>query len=395
MSGPARRGARHQVARARFVLGRATQRLLGLVWRSARRVWRPLRRPGDRARSPWAPVVVVPADEFDPPTMAAEGMDRRFAAANPRYATCTGTVWTRPDRMVTAYLLGRAFVTSEFAAPGRDGAPVSIDRHDVLGDRPDIGRITGVKISRDRRWLTYGDDTHGHAAVLALDPATGIPTGIAGTVKVPGDVILHAIGFSPDGRYLLFSSVDVPGGLRIVPVTADPDTGRVTFGPVACTPNPYLPSALKGLDFSPDGRWIAMAYGANAGAASTRSTAPAFVEIRPWDAATGTPGPPVARSPRSWRVGGIEDLVWLSAGDRLLLTDQFLDQALVVGCDPGTGAFGPVITRIGWAAGGLHAPHGCAESPDGRWIAITNYGDGSLRIFDTTDPAAAGAASTV
>jgi DNA-binding beta-propeller fold protein YncE len=118
------------------------------------------------------------------------------------------------------------------------------------------------------------------------------------------------------------------------------------------------------------------------------------VDIHPWDAATGTLGPPVARSPRRWRAGGIEDVTWLASGDRLLVTDQFRDQALVVNCDPTTGTLGPVRARIGWAAGGLHAPHGCAQSPDGRWLAITNYGDGSLRIFDTADPAAAGAAST-
>jgi hypothetical protein len=395
MSGARRRGARHQIARARFVLGRTGQRALGRVWRVARRVGRPLRRRAERARSPWAPAAVVGGAEFDAAAMAALGERPRYAAANPRLATCTGVVWTRPDRVVIAYLLGRAFVTSEFAAPGRDGTPVSIDRRHVLGDRPEIGRITNVKVSRDRRWLAYGDDTYGHAAVLALDPATGGPAGIAGTVKVPGDAILHAIAFSPDGRYLLFSSVDVPGGLRVVPVTTDPATGRVTFGPVVCTPSPYLPSALKGLDFSPDGRWLALAYGANAGAHTTRASIPAFVEIRRWDAATGTPGPPVARSPRTWRVGGIEDVVWLAAGDRLLLTDQFRDQALIVACDPGSGALGSVLGRIGWATGGLRNPHGCAESPDGRWLAITNYGDGSLRIFDTADPASGGATRTV
>jgi len=390
----------HPLARARAVAGRARRtvrrtraRVAARVWRRGRRIVRPLRAPRDRARAPWAPVAVVDGGDFAPAAMAEVGELMLFAAANGRFATCTGVVWTRPDRLVTAYLLGRAFVTSTFrAGAGAPVATVGIERRAVLADRPEIGWICNVKQSRDGRWLVYGDDTHGYAAVLPVDPTTGEPTGIAGTVAVPGDTFLHALGFSPDGRYLLYSSIGVAGGLRVVACTGDPTTGAVTFGPVVCTPNPHFPAALKALDFSPDGRWIAMAYGANAGAASGRPRSASFVEVRPWDAATGTPGPPVARSPRSWRTGGIEDLVWLAAGDRLLVTDQFRDQALIVGCDPATGALGPVLGRIGWATGGLHAPHGCAQSPDGRWLAITNYGDGSLRIYDTADPASGGAA---
>ena len=27
-------------------------------------------------------------------------------------------------------------------------------------------------------------------------------------------------------------------------------------------------------------------------------------------------------------------------------------------------------------------PHGCATSPDGSTVAVTNYGDGTVRFFD-------------
>jgi len=393
------RRLRRRLRPARRAVRRARDRAAGRLWRLGRRVTRPVRAPRDRTRAPWTPAAVVSGAEFAPAAMAAAGELRLFAAANPRYATCTGVVWTRPDRLVTAYLLGRAFVTSTFIVPDGDDAGtgrdrIAIERRAVMGDTPELGLITNVKRSRDGHWIVYGDDTFGHAAVCTVDPATGAPTGIAGTVHVAGDTILHAAAFSPDGRHLLYSSIGVPGGLRIARFTGDPATGTVTFGPVTCTPNPGFPAAIKALDFSPDGRWLAVGYGANAGGVSGRPQTRSFVDIHPWDAATGTLGPPVARSPRRWRAGGIEDVTWLASGDRLLVTDQFRDQALVVDCDPTTGTLGPVRARIGWAAGGLHAPHGCAQSPDGRWLAITNYGDGSLRIFDTADPAAAGAAST-
>ena len=109
-------------------------------------------------------------------------------------------------------------------------------------------------------------------------------------------------------------------------------------------------------------------------------------------AEAGVVGSPVARSPKSWGLGVGEDVTWLVSGERILVSDQFHDQALIVECDPASGALGSVVARIGWTAGGLSAPHGCAQSPDGRWLAITNYGDGACRFFDLTDPAASGAA---
>ncbi len=182
-----------------------------------------------------------------------------------------------------------------------------------------------MKRSRDGHWIVYGDDTFGHAAVCAVDPATGAPTGIAGTVHVAGDTILHAAAFSPDGRHLLYSSIGVPGGLRIARFTGDPATGTVTFGPVTCTPNPGFPAAIKAIDFSPDGRWLAVGYGANAGGVSGRPQTRSFVDIHPWDAATGTLGPPVARSPRragqdlanpsGLFLGAVQMLVHIGQGD--------------------------------------------------------------------------------
>ena len=382
------------LARVRYVLRRTRRRLGGWLWRTGRNVSRPIRAPRDRARSPWTPALVVFGSDLDVETVAAAGHERRFAGANPRFATCTGVVWTRPDRLVVAHKLSRTFVTYA-VTPTADSLTVEpVARTPEL---PGVGLITNVAVSPDGHWLVFGDDTLHRVAIHASDPATGGPREIAAAVvSFPGDGILHGVVFSPDGRHLVHSSIDGGvGGLRITPFAGDPTTGTVTTGPVRATPNPYAPSALKGLDFSPDGRFLVLSHGGNVGAESTRSRIPGFVEIRPWDAEAGEVGSPVVRSPKSWGLGGGEDVTWLVSGERILVSDQFHDQALIVECDPASGALGSVVARIGWTAGGLSAPHGCAQSPDGRWLAITNYGDGACRFFDLADPAAKGAANPV
>lgn len=381
-------------SRWRAVLRHSTRQLVGQLWRGGRLVSRPLRRRRDQARAPWTPALIVPGAELDAESVAAAGHERLFIGTNRRYATCTGVVWTRPNRMVVAHKLTRTLVTYAVAA-STDG--LTIDRLERTPARPEIGQISNLNVSPDGHWLAFGDDTFGHVAVYAVDTSSGGPReSMAGIVRHPGDSVHHGVVFSPDGRHILYSSIDLrAGGLRIAPFAGDPTTGTVTIGEVRAIPNAYRPSALKGLDFSPDGRWLALSYGANAGPTASRSTIPAFVEVHPWDATSGRVGPPVTRSPRSWGMGIGEDITWLASGDRLLVADQSRDQALLARCDPVTGALGPIVARIGWAAGGLQAPHGCAQSPDGRWLAITNYGDGSCRIFDTTDPASGGATSTV
>lgn len=381
------------LARVRFVVRRTRQRLVGRLWRFPRLVFRPVRSTRDRARSPWAPALVVFGAGLDAASVAAASHERKFAGTNPRYATCTGVVWTRPDRLVVAHKLSRTFVTYSVTTTAD---AVTVEPLSRTPDLPTVGLITNLAVSPDGHWLVFGDDTFGRVAIHALDPVTGGPCEtMAGSVTVPGDRIHHGAVFAPDGRHIVYTSIDRRGGgLRVAPFVGDLATATVTVGPVRVTPNPYTPSSLKGLAFSPDGRWLALSYGANVGVAGTRSRVPGFVEIRPWDAATGEVGPPVARSPQSWKLGCGEDVTWLASGDRILVSDQFDDQALIAACDPATGALGSVVTRIGWAAGGLRAPHGCAQSPDGRWLAITNYGDGSCRFFDTADPAAEGTAST-
>jgi Tol biopolymer transport system component len=100
--------------------------------------------------------------------------------------------------------------------------------------------------------------------------------------------------WSPDGRFLLYYSLGQPTHVKLLAAS----------GPADRAPVPVVDSQFTSITarFSPDGRWIA--YTSNESGTNE-------VSVRPFDPATGTPGPPVVvtsdggRTPL-WRGDGKE-----------------------------------------------------------------------------------------
>ena len=340
---------------------------------------RGLRAPADRRRSPVGPVATVREPEFGPAAMARRGEPSYFAGGVRRYATCTGATWTRPDRLVTGFLLGRALVTYAVTP----GTPHLRVRHlDTAVEPARLGWVESLAVSPDRRWLAVLDSLAGRCNLLAVDPATGVPDPAPrASCGLPRDRVVHGVTFAADGRSILYSTIDVRPGLRRVPVVDEGEAVRL--GPVTELAIPCPDRTPKALACSPDGRWLAIGYGPNVTRRAVIDGAPTWIDIHRSDP-SGTIGERVSRTPDAWLTGGtVECVAWTPDGRRLVATDQAGDQALVVAVDPATGVVDGLVERIGWAAGGLRQPHGCTVSPDGRWLAITNYGDGSLRLYRT------------
>ena len=63
---------------------------------------------------------------------------------------------------------------------------------------------------------------------------------------------------------------------------------------------------------------------------------------------------------------------------RILVADQGIDEIVAFDFD----AENRTLAFAGRILAGLSFPHGVAASADGRFVAVTTYGDDSLRIFD-------------
>ena len=67
---------------------------------------------------------------------------------------------------------------------------------------------------------------------------------------------------------------------------------------------------------------------------------------------------------------------------RILGANQGADTVTALDFDPARGRLG----LAGTFAAGLSFPHGIDASADGRFVAITNYGDDTLRIARVINP---------
>ena len=323
------------------------------------------------------PVAVFVDDEQRPEVVEAAGLEARYAGQNRRFATMTAAVFSRDDRLIVGYLLSSTIGTVDL--PGDGGRP-SIAPGRVWGDLPGVRRPTGLAVSRDRRRLAITNSGDGTINVMTVDPVTGEPGDILASHRHGDDRSLHGVDFSADGRFVVYSSISKGGGLRVLELVGDDGSLSLVERQVEPSPSP-LGLPIKGIRFTPDGRFLAYSFGMNA--SKFASTAPeGCVELRRWDAAAGTVGEVVSSSDPGWHLECGEDVAFSPDGRWLAVSDNFTDQVLIASVDPATGALGRRPRRIGRAWGGLRSPHGVSVSPDGRWLLVCSYGDSSLRLFD-------------
>jgi sugar lactone lactonase YvrE len=342
---------------------------------------RPLTWPRDRVFFPISPVLVRTEPGQEPAAMALLGLPSRHIGAKPRWATCASVTWAGPDRLMVVHMLTSTVFTYDF-----DGtvSPPRLELRHTLRDVTDLVWPDGIATSPDGRWAALSNQSRGTITVMAIDAESGAlrPDTLA-TIGVDGDINPHGVAFSPDSKFIVYTTVDLPGAIRVVSLdTASGHDEQAMLTLVQRPDHARSPLAPKGVAFSPDGRFIAVSYGGTATRAVTRPGR-GMIEIRTYDPTSGTLGEAISESSPSLPLRCGEDIAWMPDGRRLLVTDQEAERALLIDVEPATGAIGAVSAEIRRAASGLSLPHGCAASGDGRWIAVTNYGDATVRIFAT------------
>jgi hypothetical protein len=186
----------------------------------------------------------------------------------------------------------------------------------------------------------------------------------------------HGVAFSPDSRFLAFTNLDEPGYVEVVDITARPHRTTCLLA------NDRFPLTPKSISFSRDGYFaaIAMAY---PGTPDNRSIESAgILTIHRFDAARGMLDP----EPFAEYLGqGME----LSTSDfctflprerddpyRIAVVDQAADEVRAFEFAPNLKS----LRRIGTFASDLTFPHDVDISTDGKFVAISNYGNDSLTI---------------
>ena len=309
-----------------------------------------------------------------PEVAAAYTLERSWYIGRRRRRTgCTGVAWLDNSRLLVLNLPGHRLDAYNVDAAARTVLPVE---QPAL---PGLDQPENMGLSPDRRVLAITNAQGGKTAFFRVDADRRLvnPEPLHEFAD-PRDRNHHAVCFTD--RCLYHSTVDKPGFIRCFEWTLSAD-GRFTLSLLQELVNERGPKLrAKGLGASPCGRFLAVTYGPGAGRRARRTQSGELALFRLEDDGR-IHAAPADCSGDHMRVHCGEDVNFFPDGNALVMTDQGLDRATILGFDSATGRFTGVQSAWYGHRSRLRFPHGCAISPDGTLLAVANYGTDSFNVY--------------
>ena len=292
-----------------------------------------------------------------------------------RLATCSGVAWIDPEHLAVVNLYGGHLRIYGVRMEG-DGDAIRLE---VLHETSDgISCPEDVAASPDGTLLaiTHSITDATGVSLHRLDPATRAPGPPERVRAARRGTAFHGVAFSPDSRHLAFTEIGRPGFIEVVRVdqAAGEPTCRID------SPTPLLKP--KSIAFSRDGRLAVIAMAPNIRPSDGHPAPVGRIAVHAFDAAAGVIAaePLAAYSADGTSLGAVEICTVLASAavgfHHILAVSQDTDRVLSFMFDDGRRSLVPT----GVFASSLSFPHGIDLSPDGRLVAITNYGDDTLLI---------------
>lgn len=312
-----------------------------------------------------------------------EGFSFWYCNGRKRYATCSGVSWYHENYVACVNLLGRKIHAYRFDREARILVPIQ-----TLSGVDAMLKPENICFSPDGTLVAVTDLAAADMKIFRVDPRSHeISSDGFAVVKGEGDRTAHGVAFSRCGRFVAHTTLDKPGLIRLYRVEADAQSIRIEpFQVLVNTLHPLVP---KGIDFAPDGSRVAICFAPNVTRQEVRQRR-GRVEIQQFDADRGIASEPLSATRRRHRVRGMDDVRFFGGGAYVVLTQQGADSVLVLAIDPVTSEIGETQTLRN-PSSRLSFPHGAGVSEDGRWVAITNYGDDKLGIYAVATPRVAAA----
>ncbi|KQL48744.1 hypothetical protein AN963_02800 [Brevibacillus choshinensis] len=296
-----------------------------------------------------------------------------------RFSTCTDVGWFNSNRYL-ATLNFAAETLHVYAFHPQDHSLTLVQTWSNQ-DGMQMQWPEKMAFSKDGRYLAISN-IKGHLPSLnlySIDSQTHLIN------PVPFKVIEHShanhgVRFTPNGQYLVSSTIDDEGLILIYKLEREPNgTLDVTLSQVV--QNPYLPLKPKSVNFSSDGSLMVVCYSPNADRIYQHSGA---LVIYAFDNETGTIRP----QPLCERIGLPElqypDDACFSHDEEssiLIVPTQGDHSILFYPFDKRTSQIDPQFFAFTNPEAQLSFPHGVSLSSDDNYLAVSNYGDDKVTVY--------------
>jgi hypothetical protein len=293
-----------------------------------------------------------------------------------RRATCSGVAWFRDYHLAVVNLYGGHLRVYRFH-PGGVVSPARLELLHELSDGIEFPEDVAVSPDGNLLAVSHSLSKEFGVSLFRMDATSLAPIPAREKIR-PGaeGVAFHGVSFSPDSRHLVFTEISTPGYIEVVRV-ASATRERTCF-----IENRLAPLKPKSVAFSHDGRFAAVTMALNAFLGSQAPPTTGIVSVHRFDAANGVID---AQAVAEFKAPAIDlasmdicKFLPTAPGEpyRILVVDQGADAITLFEFD----AEDRTIAPAGVFAGGLSFPHGIDVSTDGRFVAMTNYGDDSVCI---------------
>ncbi len=334
--------------------------------------------------------VPVPIDEYAAPIATAQTPNSiladpstytiRYFNGRGRYATCGSVAWFHGEYIATVSLLGRALNTYHF-----DKENGTLTLFQSLRHLPSLAGPECAATSPDGRLLAVADMTKGTVTIFAINQETHLVDVQPLTViHHPNDSKAHGVCFSPCSRFLAYTTIDSRNFVRLYRIERNQE--NVHAEPFQNVENKQRWLVPKGVDFSPNGRYIAVCYGPNASATRKQRTG-GSLHMYAFDDEHGIDLKSRSVGSKQLALVGPDDVKFFRCGSHVILMEQGTDEGAVVEVDQETGAVGQRVAALTNEYSQLSFPHGAGFTDCGTYLAIANYGNDSVSIFKTQQAA--------
>lgn len=296
-------------------------------------------------------------------------------AGRERLATCSSISWFQGYHLAVVNLYGSHLRVYRFhPEETAGGRPPWLELLHELTEG--ISFPEDVAVSPDGTQLAVSHSMCPSRGVTlhSIDPVSLAPSPILTTLRA--GVAFHGVKYSPDSRHLAFTEVGTPGFVEVVRVSPR------SLERTCLLENRQAPLKPKSISFSHDGRFAFIVVGPGATPSFQAHHAGGRLSVHRFDMAKGV----IAMESVAELCSADKNMAYVemcavlpnAPGEpyRILLTNQASDSVLACqfsGQDLS-------LSLVGTVASGLSFPHGLDVSHDGRYLAIANYGDDSLRI---------------
>lgn len=280
-----------------------------------------------------------------------------------RFGTCTDVRWSPDGRYVASIgLLDETLWLHRF-----DGNRLEPLRNFTSRDILTCRKPEKIVFSPDGKWLVF--PAANSISFFEFDPDS---LSIDFRFSLKEKMIVHDAAFSFDGSYFAYVTIGKPGNIELFRKSGD---GWIRIQSIS---NPMLPMKPKGILFSADNRFVAIGFSMNAGIFDGELKS--CLAVYPFD--------PILEkieiqpiSKEKWS-GALEAIAFTPDQTALFSTDQAFDRVLSHSFNRETGKVGKPQTILKNPQARLSFPHGLGFSPDGKYLAVSNYGEDKITVYE-------------